>query len=118
MNMGFITRFFPWTQTARFRRFELLLPITYNNGTDVEPEKFESTRGELSSQFNGLTQDLVQLQGLWKFAGQSYQDKLLRIRTDSDDPNAVKFLRSYKETLKDRFQQLDIWITAHEIEII
>lgn len=43
---------------------------------------------------------------------------MLRIRIDSGDPGAVTFLKSYKETLKSRFDQLDIWITAHEIEVI
>ncbi|MCI0681136.1 MAG: hypothetical protein L0Y71_03445 [Gemmataceae bacterium] len=32
--------------------------------------------------------------------------------------NAVAYLRSYKEILKQRFQQIDIWITAHEIQIL
>jgi len=27
-------------------------------------------------------------------------------------------MRDFKETLKVRFEQLDIWITAHRIEIV
>ena len=30
---------------------------------------------------------------------------------------ADDFFRSYKETLKARFEQIDIWISAHEITI-
>lgn len=60
----------------------------------------------------------MQLHGLWKFAGELFKDKLLRIRIDSGAPGARAFLKSYKETLKTRFDQFDIWITAHEIEII
>jgi hypothetical protein len=50
--------------------------------------------------------------------GKIYEDESLRIRVDSADPEAVAFLRHYKRALKERFKQLDIWITAHEIEII
>ncbi len=47
-----------------------------------------------------------------------YRDELWRIRIDTRDPAAASFFRSYKEVLKARFRQIDIWITAHEIEVI
>jgi hypothetical protein len=90
----------------------------YNDGTRIEQEKFDQTRGELADQFTGLAQELVHLDGLWQFAGKHYEDRLIRIRIDSGSRGGTTFLRSYKEILKSRFQQLDIWITAHEIEII
>jgi len=92
--------------------------MTYNDGTAIERQKFDQTTGELSERFSGLSQDLVRVHGFWKSAGTSHHDKLLRIRIDSDDPKAAGFFRSYKPLLKTRFQQLEIWITAHEIEII
>ena len=30
-----------------FERYEILLPLKYNDGTPVEPEKFQATRREL-----------------------------------------------------------------------
>lgn len=38
-----------------------------------------------------------------------------------DVPSSIEaddFFLNYKETLKDRFQQLDIWISSHEIQIL
>ena len=104
--------------TNRFKRFELLLPTKHNDGTAIELEKFNQTARELTDRFSGLTQDIVHAQGIWKFGGNIYDDKLLRLRIDSADPDATTFMKSFKKTLKQRFQQLDIWITAHEIEII
>jgi hypothetical protein len=118
MNISSITRFFRGIRTAKIRRFELLLPTTYNDGSDIERAKFEQTTKELSDRFSGLTQELVQLHGIWRFAGKLFEDKLLRIRVDSGDSTAVAFLKSYKQVLKARFDQLDIWITAHEIEVV
>jgi hypothetical protein len=44
---------------------------------------------------------------------------LIRITVDSPEPEEAKaFLRQYKEVLKGRFEQLDIWITAHDVELI
>lgn len=47
-----------------------------------------------------------------------YREVLVRFRVDSDDIDAVTFLRAYNRLLKDRFKQLDMWITALVIEII
>lgn len=40
------------------------------------------------------------------------------MRIDTNNPTANAFLQAHKEMWKARFQQIDIWITAHEIEII
>ena len=47
-----------------------------------------------------------------------YRDDLLRMRVDTDDPTANAFLHTQKQVWKQRFEQIDIWITAYEIEII
>jgi hypothetical protein len=119
MNIKFLARFFPFlSRPARTKRFEILLPLTYNDGTLIEPEKFDQTAEELSDRFGGITQDTVRITGTWKYGGTRYRDDLLRIRIDTNDPTANAFLRAHKPIWRERFQQIDIWITAHEIEII
>jgi hypothetical protein len=92
--------------------------LTYNDGTLMEAEKFDQTREELCERFGGITQDTVRITGTWKYGGTRYRDELLRIRIDSNDPSANTFLQAQKGVWKERFQQIDIWITASEIEII
>jgi hypothetical protein len=92
--------------------------LNYNDGTEIEPEKFDQTAEELSDHFGGITQDTVRITGTWKYGGARYRDELLRIYIDTTNPTATDFLKAYKEQLKERFRQIDIWITAHEIEII
>jgi len=119
MTITFLTKLFRFlSRPARNKRFEILLPLNYNDGTLIEPEKFDQTAEELCDRFGGVTLDTVRITGTWKYGGARYRDELLRIRIDSPDPQASDFLRSYKELLKERFQQIDIWITAHELEII
>jgi hypothetical protein len=114
-----ITRFFQFlTQTAPITRLEILLPLTYNDGTTIEDEKFELTADELTEHFGGITEDVLRATGTWKYGGARYRDELLRLRIDSDHPKAVAFLKSYKRVLKARFQQIDIWITAHDIHVL
>ena len=119
MSITFLTRFFRFlSRPARTKRYEILLPLTYNDGTPIEPEKFDHTREELCERFGGITQDTVRVIGTWKYGGTRYQDELFRILLDTTDRSADRFIRSQKEVWKERFQQIDIWITASEIEII
>jgi hypothetical protein len=119
MNITFLTKLFRFlSRPARTKRYEILLPLTYNDGTLIEAEKFDQTAEELCDRFGGVTQDTIRITGTWKYGGTRHRDELLRIRVDTNDPAASSFLQSHKEIWKERFQQIDIWITAHEIEII
>jgi hypothetical protein len=92
--------------------------LNYNDGTEIGAEKFDQTAEELCDRFGGVTQDTVRITGTWKYGGTRYRDNLLRIRIDTSDPTAVAFLRTSKQLWKKRFLQIDIWITAHEIETV
>src|SRR6266700_801290 len=103
----------------KLKRFEILLPLNYNDGRTIEPEKFFETNEELLEQFEGLTSDTVEVHGTWMYAGTVFHDRLIRLTIDSPNPDeALVFLERYKEVLKARFEQIDIWITGHEIELI
>jgi hypothetical protein len=103
---------------VRIKRFEILLPLNYNDGAAIEPDKFDQTAEELCERFGGVTEDTLRTTGTWKYGGTHYRDELLRFRVDSEDPQATAFFRDNKDSWKKRFRQIDIWITAHEIEVI
>jgi hypothetical protein len=92
--------------------------LNYNDGTEIEAEKFDQTAEELCERFGGITQDTVRVTGTWKYGGTRYRDTLFRIRIDTTDPTAPGFLKAHKELWKERFRQLDIWITAHQIDVL
>jgi hypothetical protein len=119
MNISFITRWFRFrTRAVRTTRFEILLPLNYNDGADIEEEKFNQTADELCERFGAITQDTVKITGTWKYGGTRYRDTLLRIRVDTADAAATTFLVGHKILWKARFKQIDIWITAHRIDIL
>jgi hypothetical protein len=47
-----------------FERYEILLPLQYNDGTPVEPETFQETRQELVRRFGALNMDAPPTSGL------------------------------------------------------
>src|SRR5713101_1998053 len=110
MNINFITRFFRClSRTDPIQRFEFLLPLKHNDGTLIDPALLNQTSRELSDYFEGLSQDLVRVQGIWKFAGSLYKDELIRFRVDTRDPQVRAYFKSHKEIWKTRFQQIDIY---------
>lgn len=98
-------------------RFEILLPLFYNDGRVIEREKFIATDDELVGHFGATSTDTVVVRGHWMYQSTLYQDQLLRVRIDvEDNPENWRIMREIKEALKARFNQVDVWITAHRIE--
>ena len=103
----------------RRTRYEILLPLRYNDGERIEKRKFAVTQDEILEQFGAVTIDSVGVVGTWVYEGAQYEDRLIRLTVDvEEDAAAESFLRQYKERLKDRFRQIDIWITSHTVNVI
>jgi len=101
-------------------RYEILLPLKYNDGRDVEPEKLLSTKEELIRRFGGLTVDPYPAEGVWNRQGASGRDVLLRhvVEVEEDTAEVRMFFESFKRTLRARFAQLEIRIVAVPIRVV
>jgi hypothetical protein len=74
---------------------------------------------ELRAEFGAISAESQTIQGSWTHLGQDYRDDLVRIFVDVKDEQAARdFFARYKEVLKSRFQQLEIWITTYPIDVI
>jgi hypothetical protein len=105
--------------TAAFRRFEILLPLRFNDGRPVPDELVGETLLELRQRFGAVSSESQTIRGLWQHQGRDYRDELTRVFVDvPDTPDSIEFFRELKERLKARFQQLDIWMTHYPIEVI
>jgi len=102
----------------KWTRYEILLPLRYNDRRRIEQEKFDQTNLELVEKFSATTTDMITAIGAWKYRGALFENQLLRLIVDvPGSGSADDFFRGYKETLKARFEQVDIWISGHEIQI-
>ena len=103
----------------RMLRYEILLPFKYNDNTPVEYEKIYQTKRELVDKFRGITVEPQTISGIWSYEEKEYDDELIRVIIDVEDTKETEeFFRNYKGVLKERFRQIDIWITAFPIQII
>jgi hypothetical protein len=96
-----------------------MLPLRFNDGNPVPDELIADTHLELEQRFGAVSCETQTIQGRWSHQGQSYRDDLVRVFVDVEDTAENRqFFLDFKERLKVRFGQLDIWITTHPLEIL
>lgn len=102
-----------------YRRFEILLPLRFNDGASVPEELVADTLLELRRRFGAVSCETQAIRGMWEHQDQLYRDDLIRVFVDVPDvTEARSFIEDFKEVVKTRFQQLDIWMTTYPIEVI
>jgi hypothetical protein len=99
------------------KEYDLFIPLNYNDGRQVEPEKFQALQTQLLAQFGGLTFFPQPNEGFWTLADITYRDEIVIYRVlTSEQQEARRFLSDLKERLKREFQQEDILIVERDVE--
>lgn len=104
---------------SEFCRFELLLPLQFNDGRPVPLALLAWSAAQIQRRFGGVSWEPQVIEGLWRQGGVEYRDRLNRIFVDAEDtPENRRFFIDLKSDLRTRFEQLDIWLTVHPIEVL
>ena len=101
------------------RRYEILLPRRFNGGSPVPDPLLGAVLAELRERFGAASFEPQAIRGEWRHEGRVYEDSTSRVFVDVPDTAEHRaWFRGFKERLKQDFQQLDIWITTHPIEVL
>jgi hypothetical protein len=101
------------------KEYDLYIPLSYNDGTPIEPRKLVRLRNRLLRQFGGLTFFPQRNEGFWIVAGVTYRDAIVIYRVIAGDvPAARRFLRKLKEDLKRDLDQEEILIVEKEADLL
>jgi hypothetical protein len=104
---------------SALRRYEMLLPQRFNDGSPVPRELFADVLLELRKRFGAVSCETQIIQGVWQHQDEIFHDDLVRVFADVPDSDENRdFFLQYKEQLKQRFQQLEIHLTAYPIEVL
>ncbi|MBI5760008.1 MAG: hypothetical protein HZA46_15935 [Planctomycetales bacterium] len=105
--------------SGSLRRFEILLPRRFNDGLPIPDEVIADTLIELEDRFGAVSCETQTIQGLWSHEGTVFRDDLIRVFVDVPDvAESRQFFREFKERIKTRFQQIDIWLITYPIEVL
>jgi len=102
------------------RRYDLYLPLTYNDGRPIEDFRFDAVERRLLAQFGGLTaqQRDFPLRGIWQGETRLFFDQVILMTVlDFRRPGSARFLKQLKTDLLHEFDQLEILITESPLRV-
>ena len=109
----------PLRELALVKEYDLFIPLYYNDGRPIEPQKFQDLQQQLLDQFGGLTFFPQPNEGFWTMAGVTYRDAIVIYRViTSDEQAARQLLSDLKERLKEELRQEDILIVERNVETL
>jgi hypothetical protein len=104
------------------RRYEILLPAEFNDGrlvADACPQCLPDSLAEVIDTFGAFTFRPDAAQGSWAMDDRRYTDRLSVLTVDVDDTDEHRaWIAHLKAHLLQRFEQLEIYVTSHPIDVI
>lgn len=107
-------------------RVHLLIPLYYNPDKQgyrvpIEPERIHATKEEVTRRFGGFTSTTLYNEGKWisKKTGKEQEDITKTFYIDLEpSPENIKWLLEYKEKLKERFKQEEVYMTISPVFVL
>ena len=104
--------------SSNWRRFEVLLPLQFNDGRDVPGEWLAEAVLEIVDRFGAASYETQKLEGHWRHEGVLYRDNLVKLVVDvPESPNTREWMRLFKARWKVRLEQLELWMVSYLIEV-
>ncbi len=103
---------------SKWRRFEVMLPLQFNDGQPVPEEWIGQAVREVADHFGGASFETQRIEGYWRQGERLYRDNLVRIVVDV--PDTVKhrrWIKGFKARWKEQMQQLELWVVSYRIDI-
>jgi hypothetical protein len=99
--------------------YELYVPLHYNDGRPIDPEKLRSLKKRLVDEFGGLTHFQQENEGLWKIGDHTFRDRveILRVLV-SDEVSARKYFTKLKADLTREWEQQDFLIVTRQVRTL
>jgi len=102
----------------KLRRFEILLPLQFNDGRDIPPDWLAEAVLEIVEKFDAASYETQKVEGHWRHQGILYRDNLVKIVIDATDEEANReWMREYKARWKEKLEQLELWLVSYTIDV-
>ena len=99
--------------------YDVYLPLTYNDGAPVDPDKIAELKKRLQDRFGGLTFFPQRTEGHWKVGTVAFRDEIVICRILSEEVREARayFLR-LKEEIQEAFGQEEVLIVERKVEVL
>lgn len=103
---------------SKWRRFEVLLPLQFNDGRDVPSEWLADAVLEIVDHFGAVSYETQKVEGHWRHGGVVYRDNLVKIVVEVPDSDENRhWMQQFKLRWKVRLEQLELWMVSYAIEV-
>ena len=103
---------------SKLRRFEILLPLQFNDGREIPGERLAEAVLEIVENFGAASYETQKVEGHWRHQDVIYRDNLVKIVIDAPDEEANRqWMREYKARWKAKLEQLELWLVSYTIDI-
>jgi hypothetical protein len=104
--------------SSKWRRFEVLLPLQFNDGREVPTDWLAEAVLEIVDQFGAASYETQKLEGHWRHGGVLYRDNLVKLVVDVPDldPNRT-WMQDFKLRWMRRLEQLELWMVSFPIDV-
>jgi hypothetical protein len=102
------------------RRYDIYLPLTFNDGTPIPSEHFVQIETQLVEHFGGVTtlQRDFPLRGIWQGDMRLFYDQVIVMTAlDCRPRGSSSFIGKLKRAILGQFDQLEILITEAALRI-
>ena len=104
--------------SGRWRRFEVLLPLKFNDGRDVPGSWLTEAVREVVEHFGPASYETQKLEGQWRRGGVLYRDDLVRFFVDVPDTEASRaWMHEFKQCWKVKLEQHELWMVSYSIDV-
>jgi hypothetical protein len=102
----------------KLRRFEILLPLQFNDGSDIPSDLLAEAVLEVVDKFGAASYETQKVEGHWRFQGVLYRDNLTKIVIDTaDSVENHDWMREFKKRWKVKLDQLELWLVSYVIDV-
>jgi hypothetical protein len=102
------------------RRYDIYLPLKFNDGRAVPPEHVSRVEARLLAQFGGVTsnQSELPLRGVWLGETRLFVDQVIVMTAlDFARRGRAQYIAKLKQDLLHEFEQLEILITESSLRV-
>ena len=101
-----------------WRRFEVLLPLRFNDGRSVPSDWLAEAVLEIVGHFGAASYETQRIEGHWRQSGKIYRDDLVRIVVDVPDlAKNRRWMKQFKLRWKTRLEQIELWMVSYRVDV-
>jgi hypothetical protein len=104
--------------SSKWRRFEVLLPLQFNDGSDVPAELLAEAVLEIVDYFGAASYETQKVEGQWRHGGVIVRDNLVKIVIDTPDSlSNRRWMKQYKDRWRTKLEQTELWMVSYAVDV-